>query len=536
MSEKSPRSRIYIGLEGRRLFVPTPRMWQVKNANEPAQVRKRTKRLTKADFDCWRVKFGGNGWLFKRQTDGSGPYLWGGDPPAGLKLVTPKKQKRRPLKPAADDEFVVERGMLDFREAATLEANCRSLEEDEHTFSPPAITYWLDQFDNAGETWVRPWNLQREDPPDVLIARLKEVEAASESWNYGREGYHWCLKQFPVEGFLDFHRWFWGGRDPRGWYVVPEWVVDFRQELRPRRICEVAKSSKNRNGKPCKQISINSWSRWQDDPLARAALADARRRAERGMEPDESADVWVRLKAKYERAPNGGRNEASYIQMRNAMVAFAREGTLKAALARVGKQNGSWQSERRAAKLVGGEDLKQQLTEWVTAPHGVENDCGVVNLNAVSTRIFSPPSTMRRCRGENVSRFSYELRRLRNRLPADLFLLWFLDWTLPSRSNSELGRQLRERFLIEDGPIIRAAGEATPDPFVPIDGKPLDDFQCQILRLLDGKALSKDACLFQLDISPHPFYRMLKPLMHADRVRSDRKMGGYFRPDSPPRV
>jgi hypothetical protein len=71
-------------------------------------------------------------------------------------------------------------------------------------------------------------------------------------------------------------------------------------------------------------------------------------------------------------------------------------------------------------------------------------------------------------------------------------------------------------------------------PMVPV--RPLDEKKRQILEKLKGRALALEALAKELDCDPSRLYRdHIKSLVGAGRVKNDRKIGGYFRLDAPPR-
>lgn len=65
---------------------------------------------------------------------------------------------------------------------------------------------------------------------------------------------------------------------------------------------------------------------------------------------------------------------------------------------------------------------------------------------------------------------------------------------------------------------------------------PVTELQAKIWDILEGKALTADALEGKLEIDRKQLYRDgINPLKGSGRIKNDRKLGGYYRPDAPPR-
>lgn len=64
----------------------------------------------------------------------------------------------------------------------------------------------------------------------------------------------------------------------------------------------------------------------------------------------------------------------------------------------------------------------------------------------------------------------------------------------------------------------------------------LPETQRKILKALEGRALSLKELVKAIDANESALHRdHLKPLMASNRIKNDREVGGYYRPDKPPK-
>jgi len=99
-------------------------------------------------------------------------------------------------------------------------------------------------------------------------------------------------------------------------------------------------------------------------------------------------------------------------------------------------------------------------------------------------------------------------------------------------------REAARRFLDEvmSWCQIQLASKLTESQVASILKREMHDPEKRIWAELDGRALKKESLAAKLDIDPRQLYRpgYLGDLKANCLVRSDRKLGGYYRPDSPP--
>lgn len=99
-------------------------------------------------------------------------------------------------------------------------------------------------------------------------------------------------------------------------------------------------------------------------------------------------------------------------------------------------------------------------------------------------------------------------------------------------------REAARRFLDEvmSWCQIQSVGKLTAMQVASILKREMHDPEKRIWSELDGRALKKESLAAKLDIDPRQLYRpgYLGDLKANCLVRSDRKLGGYYRPDSPP--
>jgi hypothetical protein len=113
-----------------------------------------------------------------------------------------------------------------------------------------------------------------------------------------------------------------------------------------------------------------------------------------------------------------------------------------------------------------------------------------------------------------------------------------------------------ERISIDSQsiPALQAAEKSIPETAVPRNKKPskksqsavskqktvqqpdspLTELEREVLDALNGNAKIADDLEHQLSVSRHTLFKALNPLKQQGRIKNDRKVGGYYRPDAPP--
>ena len=424
------RSAIYVDADGNRLFVAALRMWAIRDAMEPGEVLQRAK-LAPEKWDRWRNKHGNAHWVLK--------YCYGDPPPEGVRVIRPFEQRPKMgrLKPRIDDlqdgTFPLDEGMPQFRKVATAKSAERWAAKKNGTGNCHlSITHWLEHY--SGLPFIERWLLHREPlPADLHVARPSEVTAALTAWipcERVSSAYYQWFEYFPTDEIPEWTDWLFGGAVPAGRYVIDDWILDLKQQLSPPAVCSAA------------GVAHGSFVKWRDDAVQFAALQQLIGSAARNS--PGNIDAVEALRRRYPVGGKGPNSESFEIKL-GAMKRYAEHATLSATVLRLAhgdeeeakRLEWRWRKELRRADAT----VAEAVRTFVFEPLQRDDRCGVIG-----DVLFLPTESMRSFR-ENAVRVHHRL----SEFPADCVRLWFLDSTLPAR--------LRQRFLIEDGPIILAAGE-----------------------------------------------------------------------------